>query len=49
MSRLEEFEETEEKVQNLIENYPEYYDPATTQLTYLHEIAKSLAVIADKL
>lgn len=47
MSRISEVEEAQKKISTLIEDYPEYYDPQNVQLTYLYEIAKSLAVIAD--
>lgn len=49
MSRLGEFKEAQKKIDNLLENYPEYYDPQNIMITYLCEIAKSLAVIADRL
>lgn len=47
MSRISELEETQEQIKILIEDYPEYHDPQRIQITYLYEIAKSLAVIAD--
>ena len=47
MSRISELDETQEKINRLIEDYPEYHDPQSIQNAYLYEIAKSLAVIAD--